>query len=94
MPKIVKEEELIARARDRFDHSMSVFGETYEEMIDDLHFLNGEQWPQALKAKRENDNRPCLRINKLPQFVDRVQGDMRQARPAIKLRPVDDHADE
>jgi hypothetical protein len=92
--KKVDETELIHRAKENFKNAWDSFRDSYEEMINDLYFLNGDQWPQAIKAEREADNRPCLRINKLPQFVDRVHGDMRQARPSIKIRPVDDHSDE
>jgi hypothetical protein len=44
------------------------------------------RWKPAL-------GRPCLVINKLPQFVRQVTGDMRQSRPAIKVVPVDSGAD-
>jgi hypothetical protein len=92
--KVVNEQDLIARAKAHFKNAVDVFQETYDEMIEDLNFVNGDQWPAEIVAQREADKRPCLRINKLPQFVDRVQGDMRQARPSIKIRPVDDIADD
>jgi hypothetical protein len=34
-----------------------------------------------------------LVINKLPQFIRQVTGDMRQSRPGIKVVPVDSGAD-
>lgn len=65
----------------------------YREMVDDLNFLNGDQWPQKIKSERMLDFRPCLTINKLPTFQDRIVGDQRQNRPSIKVRPVDSQAD-
>lgn len=94
MPKTVNETELIQRAKAHFKAAMSAFQATYDEMVEDLNFINGEQWPAKIKNQREADYRPCLRINKLPQFVDRIHGDMRQARPSIKIRPVDDFSDQ
>lgn len=65
-----------------------------EEAYEDLRFRRGrreDQWdPQALEARK---GRPCLVINKLPQFVRQVTGDMRQSRPAIKVVPVDSGGD-
>src|SRR5574343_1337136 len=61
---------------------------------DDLKFLEGHgQWDDRIKAPREADGRPCLTINKLPQYVNQVANDIRQSRPSIKPRPVDSQSD-
>jgi hypothetical protein len=92
--KTVNEVELIQRAKKNFKFDFDACKETYDEMIDDLYFGQGiNQWPDSVRVARENDKRPCLRINKMPQFVDRVLGDLRQSRPTIKARPFDDRAD-
>lgn len=63
-------------------------------MEDDLRFLEGHgQWDERIKAAREADGRPCLTINKLPQYVNQVANDIRQSRPSIKVRPVDSQSD-
>jgi hypothetical protein len=65
-------------------------------MVDDLRFLEGgkeNQWPSEIISEREQDGRPCLVINKLPSFVDQIEGDIRQNRPMIKVKPVDSKAD-
>jgi hypothetical protein len=62
--------------------------------LEDLRFLEGEgQWPQGVKAMREAEGRPCLTINKLPQYVSQVANEIRQNRPAIKVSPVDSASD-
>jgi hypothetical protein len=65
-----------------------------EEAYEDLRFRRGrreDQWDaMALEARK---GRPCLVINKLPQFIRQVTGDMRQSRPGIKVVPVDSGAD-
>ena len=43
MPTNVNENDLIKRARSRFDVSYESFKETYDEMIDDLRFKNGRK---------------------------------------------------
>src|SRR5258705_7736417 len=65
-----------------------------EEAYEDLRFRRGrkeDQWDALALAARAN--RPCLVINKLPQFIRQVTGDMRQSRPGIKVVPVDSGAD-
>ena len=69
-------------------------GHNRDAAVDDLRFLEGEgQWPDGIKASREADGRPCLTINKQPQYVAQVANDIRQNRPAIKVRPVDSKTD-
>jgi hypothetical protein len=61
---------------------------------DDLRFARlGEQWPDAVKSKREQDKRPCMTFNKMPTFIRSVVNDGRQNKPAIKVHPADDDAD-
>ena len=65
-----------------------------DEAYEDLRFRRGrleDQWtPEALEQRK---GRPCHVINKLPQFIRQVTGDMRQSRPGIKVVPVDSGAD-
>lgn len=90
-------EDLIREATDRFDAAMQAERDNREEALEDLRFLAGEQWDQASRASRSAADgrpaRPMLTINRLPQFVRQVTGDIRQNPPAIKIRPVDGSAD-
>lgn len=65
-----------------------------DEAYEDLRFRRGkreDQWDAlALEARK---GRPCHVVNKLPQFIRQVTGDMRQMRPGIKVVPVDSGAD-
>jgi hypothetical protein len=87
------ETDLIAEIKERFKIASTATEALYETMVEDLKFLNGDQWPLDLKQQREADGRPCLRINKLPAFHDRIVGDQRRNRPSIKVHPVDDKSD-
>lgn len=60
-----------------------------EEALDDMRNIVGIQWPDDVRASREEDNRPCLTINRLPQFLRQVTGDLRNMNPAIKVIPAD-----
>ena len=61
--------------------------------IEDLRFLNGDQWDNTEKNRRSISGRPVLMINLLPKYVDQVIGEMRENRPSIKFRPVGNNAD-
>lgn len=65
--------------------------ENTEAAYEDLKFRAGEQWPkEACDARKD---RPMLTINRIPQFIRQVTGDMRQMRPSIKTVPVDSRGD-
>jgi hypothetical protein len=61
--------------------------------LDDIKFKHGEQWPDKVKTTREEDDRPCLTMNRTARFVKHVVNDIRQIRPAIKIRAVDSISD-
>lgn len=80
--------------RQRFHAAEEAEAESRELELDDLKFRSGEQWPDKTKRERLQDDRPCLVINRIPQAIQQVTNDQRQNRPAIKVFPVDDGADE
>lgn len=56
---------------------------------DEQWTVNGTNWAQ----KRRDKGRPVITINMLPKFQRQVMNDIRQNRPAIKVRPADSFAD-
>jgi hypothetical protein len=89
--------DTVREAIERFDDAMRWDQTNREEAMEDMRFLAGEQWDAASRAARAGGDgrpaRPMLTINRLPQFVRQVTGDIRQNPPAIKIRPVDGGAD-
>ena len=85
--------EILKTARARWDRGMDAERENIRLAYDDLEFEAGNQWPQTVAKTRENESRPVLTINQMPQFVHQVTGDIRKMRPAIKVVGVDDQAD-
>jgi hypothetical protein len=86
-------ETFLATARKRWRQSAEYEAELRRDMLDDLRFYNAEQWPTNIKQDRVLDGRPCLTINRLPQFCRQVLNQARQQRPAITYNPVGDGAD-
>lgn len=88
------DESLLKQAKDRFKLAGEAEEENRRLAKEDLEFRSGKQWPDDVVVDRQRDGRPCLVINRLPQFVQRVANDQRQNRPGIKVHPVNDGADE
>lgn len=80
--------KLHGEAIKRFDNAWDFDRQNREDALDDLKFAAGEQWPEDVLAERRAEQRPCLTINRLPQFVRQVIGDIRQNKPQIKVRAV------
>lgn len=96
-PKSLEGDELILK--DSRDGLRAQINEEHDEralMLDDLRFSTLDQWPTNLRAERESDvngARPCLTIDKVNQYVTQVVNDLRQNKPAVQVRPVDDKSD-
>lgn len=90
-----KDDDLLIEAREAFELCNEKETNNRENWIDDVRFARlGEQWPEAIKAQRRREGRPCLTINRLPAFIRQVTNDARQNTPSIKFHPVGDGADQ
>jgi hypothetical protein len=88
-----KDKDILSEALEAFRLDVQHEQVNRDEAADDLKFRAGEQWPLQLQQERVSARRPLLTINRMPQFVRQVTGDLRQNRPSIKVRPVDEQAD-
>ena len=93
MAKSPKEQKLLDKIQKRLKKCVDADDHNRTAAIDDLKFLNGDQWDNNEKNRRSLSGRPALQINLLPKFVDQVVGEIRYNRPAIKIRPVDSRSD-
>lgn len=90
------DKELLEECREHLEDYVSLYADERAKQLDDLRFCTLDQWPDEIRKARENDvngARPCLTIDKINQYVTQVVNDMRQHRPGVKVRPVDDNAD-
>lgn len=79
-------------ALERLNLGMDVEAENNKDAYDDLRNIIGKQWPDDIREERDADNRPCLTVNRLPQFVRQVTGDIRSMNPSITVLPGDEQA--
>ncbi len=88
-----KVEKFLKTARKRFNLADEAVKEIRKKGDEDLQFRLGNQWDDFTRKQRESYGRPCLTINRTPQFIKQITNDMRQNRPSVNVSPVDDLAD-
>jgi hypothetical protein len=81
-------------AMERYEAGWEKDRDNQARAFEDLRFLSEEdaQWDARALSERRTANRPILTVNKCPQFVRQVTGDIRQLRPAIHVVPIDENA--
>ena len=88
-----EEEKFLRLAEKRLKRAVDADSHNRSAAIEDLNFLNGDQWDDAEVKRRKRRSRPTLMVNLLPKYVDQIVGEERHNRPRIKIRPVDSRAD-
>ena len=91
------DQETLREIRQRFSSAVEFSATVRQEMLDDIRFARlGDQWSEAAKydRNRPGKERPMLVVNRLLQFRDRVVNEIRQNTPSIRIRPVNDGADQ
>lgn len=79
---------------EKWEDCKSRFTPLYDDCQEDWRFLHGEgQWDDKGAKARKEDGRPCLTLNQLLPYAQQVVNDIRQAKMAIRVSPVDDAAD-
>lgn len=90
------DDDIIETAKERFRRSVERNTHNVKNMRQDIRFAAASpddpwQWEEQDKIARKG--RPMLTINKMPQHLRQVTNDIRQNRPSVKYRPMDDKAD-
>ncbi len=88
----MKHDELLKITRERMAEAYEADLPNRDRDLDDRKFVIGDQWPEHVRRERENEGKPCLTINGLPQYLRQVTGQIRQLNPAIKVSPADGSA--
>lgn len=93
-----KEQDILDLAAERFKFGHRKDMTERNRAGEDLLFFwdeEGSQWDEQVRRLRENQKppRPCLTINKLPEKVDRVEGEFQQLEPSFKVRAIDSKGD-
>lgn len=87
MAKKIKLEVIHAEALERFENVSTAENDQRTKAIEDANFAHSEdgQWEDSAKEKRRD--RPRYTLNRVAGALDQVNGDQRQNRTQIKVRP-------
>lgn len=91
-----EKKEIIEEALERWERSVNAERDNHDRARQAIQFCIGNQWPDDVRAQRENDphgRRPCLTLDKVNQYIKQIENDQRKQRPAIQVSAVDDKAD-
>jgi hypothetical protein len=72
-----------AEAMGRFKQAEDLYSTARQEALDDLHFVNGEQWDVM-----ESTNQTQLTVNLVASFLRQVTNEAKQNKPAIQVSPI------
>lgn len=87
-------DKILRLARQRYQDGVKGDEENRERDEKQRKFYRGkleDQWEASDLKKRRN--RITVAVNRCPQFVKQITGEMRQNKPAIRVLPVDDKTD-
>jgi Phage P22-like portal protein len=88
-----KADKLLKLAKERFEMCVKADQHNRNNAVDDLNFLNGDQWDPKEKMRRKLKNRPALQIPLLGKYINQVKNEIRQNKPRIKIRPINSQGD-
>lgn len=92
MDDVTDNEKLLQIARERADEAASAAMVHNDRAKQDLEFAAGRQWPDDVRAAREENGQPCLTINASNQFIRRVTDMIRRMNPAVRVAAADSAA--
>lgn len=89
----MNKDDIVKTARRRMSAAITGDQDNRERSQDDLNFVTGEgQWKESDKTSREAEGKPCPTVNRMPQFVRQVTGDIRKMNPAINVMAANGEA--
>jgi len=81
---------IIKTALERFNFAAASEFDNRCAMKADVEFYVSDQWDDSIKNNRISGQRPCLTINRLPQFTRQITNSLRQNMPSVRTVPVGD----
>lgn len=85
-------EELLKEIRDNYQYAYDMWKDTHDEGATDMRFISGDPWDPKEKEERRKNNRPCLALDELGQYVNRLIAVAIKNKRAIKIDPAGEGA--
>lgn len=90
------DKQILDQAKHRFQIVSDANAAERDLQKDDARFADEDQWEPEIRRAREsavNGARPVLTVDKINQYISQIVNDLRQNKPSIKVKPIDDDAD-
>jgi hypothetical protein len=81
-------ESKLEQLRRRFKFTAESEAPKRDLSLEDVRFHSGIQWYQEVATQRQIEGRPCLTINRMPQFTKQVTNEHRAQRPQAIIKPT------
>jgi hypothetical protein len=81
-------ESKLEQLRRRFKFTAEAEAPKRQLSLEDVRFHSGMQWYQEVAIQRQQEGRPCLTINRMPQFTKQVTNEHRAQRPQAIIKPT------
>jgi hypothetical protein len=88
-----KDDELLKDIRERFTYLQEQWRDIREEATTDMRYVSGDPWDEREKKARKDNNRPCLALDELGQYVNQLINDIRQNKRAVQEADTSDAKD-
>lgn len=85
---------LLDLAEERFKQAYEAHKDDFESCEEVQEFIAGDQWPQGIKSEREFQDRPCLTLDHLNQYVRHVVNSGLMRSRDVRVLPMSGEADE
>ena len=87
------EDKIVKQAKREFKRCQDWESTARKRFVEDVRFANGDsdnlwQWDGSVRTQREQQQEPCLTINKIRQHNLNILNDARQNRPGVKIKAV------
>ncbi len=87
------DEKIVKKAKREFKRCQDWESTARKRFIEDVRFANGDsdnlwQWDGSVRTQREQQQEPCLTVNKIRQHNLNILNDARQNRPGVKINAV------
>jgi len=73
--------------REEFSYAQAEKRDIREEGARDMRAISGDAWDPEDRKERDDNNRPCLSLDELGQYVNQLINDVRQNKRSIKAAP-------
>jgi hypothetical protein len=81
------EQDFLTHMRKEFYDDISYDRLNRDAAIEDLRFVVGDQWDDAVRTRRTAARKPTVTVNRIPAFVAQVVGARRMNETTIKVLP-------